>query len=88
MLVINNKSRALILNKNINYKIKRGLRIDFSFNNPLYNELLDIDKAYLVGDFIYIVGKLNKTYSNIFPQVGDLLEYSYTIGKVEEDIYE
>ena len=88
MLVINNKTKTLILNRNIKYKLKRGIKIDFEFTNPLYNQLFNIEKSFLAGDIIYIVGKLNKTYSNLFPQPGDKLDYTFTVGNIVEDLYE
>lgn len=88
MLIINNKTKTLILNRNLKYKAKRGMAIDFEFTNPLYNELYDIERAYIVDDIIYVIGKLNKVYSNIFPQVGDKIEYTYSKGHYEDYIYD
>ena len=88
MLIINNQTKTLLMNRNIKVKFKRAIIIDFTFDNPLYNEIFDIQQSFLEGDFIYVLGTFNKGYKNIFPHEGDIVEYTFTKGLLQENLYE
>ena len=88
MLVINDKTKTLLLNRNIKMKFKRAFVLDFEFSNPLFNEIFDVQHAFLENGFIYVIGNFNKAYKNLFPHEGDIIEYTYTKGILQENLYE